>query len=111
MTWPLLFFTKIAQHLSKFGKFFAMILAFFLWLIDFIEMVITATISQIVASIESLDLSQFSNISLTSIEYISYANAVLPITEFVVLFTAYVTAWLTVVIIRWIKSFVPTVSN
>jgi hypothetical protein len=108
---PLIFLANVAKYLAKSGKFVAIALAFILWLVDFIEVVITATIQQVVAAFQSLDLSTFSNVSLVAIDYIAYANAVLPISEFVVLFVAYMTAWLTVVIIRWIKSFVPTLAN
>jgi len=111
MHWPVIFFNNIINYLAKYQKFCAAVFAFLLWAVGFIDMFIRATIQQIVDAFLSIDTEAFSNVSLSLIEWIGYANAILPLSEFVVLMVAYSTAWLTVIIVRWIKSFVPTIAN
>lgn len=93
------------------GGFLAAIVTFVVWITEIIDMAISAVLNQIVEAFNSLDLSAFQSVSLASLEYIGYANAILPVSEFVVLLSLYVTAWLTIIIIRWVKSFIPTVAN
>jgi hypothetical protein len=111
MAWPIFYFTKLASGASKHSTLIAALVAFFLWITDVITNTIVAVLEQIAALIISLDVSSFQDVSLASIEYIGYINAFFPVSEFVVLVTLYTVAWVTVILIRWIKSFVPTVAN
>lgn len=111
MIYPLIWLGKAAQHLSKNSKVAAFGAGFVAWITGFIDGLITATIEQLYHFFQNIITDQFTDITLTTIDYIAYANAVLPLSEFVVLMGIYVTAWVTVICIRWVKSFVPTVAN
>lgn len=111
MIWPIIFFSKIVNALAKNSKWVALITAFLIWVNDLIDKTVTFVMSQLLDLIASIDVSSLQNVSLSGLEYIGYANAIFPISEAVTLSTTYVTAWLIVIIIRWVKSFVPTLAN
>lgn len=115
MIFPLLFFVKVAQALANNSKYVAIAIAFLLWITNVIDVLITTSIAQTVNAFANLNSQTFGTTGgttdLNSIEYIGYANSALPIAEFLVLSTLFVTAWVTVISIRWLKSFIPTVAN
>jgi hypothetical protein len=111
MIWPQEFFFKLMRHLAKNSKFIASAFAFCLWVKGLIDQAVIIVISQIKQAIDTLDLAVFSNVNLGGVSMIGVANAILPISEFVTVLGVYLTIWSTVIIIRWIKSFVPTVAN
>lgn len=104
-------FFKLMRHLAKNSKWVASAFAFCLWVKGLIDQAVLVVISQITQAINSLDLGAFTNVNLAGVSMIGVANAILPISEFVTLLAVYLTIWSTVIIIRWIKSFVPTVAN
>lgn len=111
MIWPVIFFSKVANALAKNGRFVALFVAFIAWATSLIDAIVNVVLTQIRDAILSIDVSAFQSVSIASLEWIGYANAILPVSEFVILLGLYVTAWLTVILIRWIKSFVPTIAN
>ena len=75
------------------------------------DSMVAAVLNYALAQINALDTSAFSNAAFASVAGISYANAVFPLSEAISIWTALGTACGIVIVIRWIKSFVPTVSN
>ena len=57
------------------------------------------------------DLGGLQNANFATLDFISYVNAVFPLSEFVGLMTIYGLAWTTLICIRWAKSFIPTIAN
>ncbi len=57
------------------------------------------------------DIVRMGSANFATLDYISYVNGVLPLAELVGLFTTYTALWLLIITIRWIKSFIPTMSN
>jgi hypothetical protein len=110
-SWFLQFSVDLASWAGKYLKLILMIFTFILWITNLVDLAITAVFSQIINYISSLDVSAFTNVSLSSIEFVGYVNAIIPVSEFVVLMGLYFSAWLLVILIRWIKSFVPTIAN
>lgn len=109
--WPLVFFGKVLNHLGRFSRGWLILTTFLLWFFGVIEKCVKTVIEQIGVLIESLSFDQMGNADFTIIDGIGYVNAVFPLTEFIGYVTIYATAWLIVIIVRWIKSFVPTVAN
>ena len=56
-------------------------------------------------------ISTFGNVSLSSIPGIGYVNAVIPLSEMVALLVTFYSLWLLIILIRWVKSFIPTIAN
>lgn len=102
---------KAAEILGKIAPIAGTILGFIAWLYNLIEVVIIGTIDFITAKLAEIDTSAFSNANFASLQWIGYLNAVFPLSEYLAILSAYYIAWGVVVLIRWIKSFVPTVAN
>jgi hypothetical protein len=62
-------------------------------------------------ALQSVNVSGFGNASFAIIQGIGYVNAIFPLAEILIILTAYYTAWISVISIRWVKSFIPTVAN
>jgi hypothetical protein len=111
MIWPIFFFSKVASSLSKHVKWLAVVTAFITWILGLIEWAVKTVCMQISNALASINVDAFQNVALASLDWISYANAVVPISEFATLFGLFCTAWLTVILVRWVKSFIPTIGN
>jgi hypothetical protein len=86
--------------------------AFLILLTDMIQVCVSTLISElakIFAIIPSLD--SLKNITFSTIPFIGYVNAMIPLSEFIALMVIYFTAWSIVIVFRWIKSLIPTASN
>ena len=81
------------------------------WIFDIGERVIAGGLNYAINQLSAMDTSAFSNASFGVIAGIGYANAVFPLAEFASIWTAVFTAAGLVLLIRWIKSCIPTVSN
>lgn len=81
------------------------------WGYNIVEMLIVGSLNAIYNQIISLDLSAMASADFAGWVYIGYVNAIFPLSECVALLGAFYTAWLTVILIRWVKSFIPTMSN
>ena len=75
------------------------------------EHVVSAGLNFAVNQVSALDTSAFSNAAFALVAGIGYANAVFPLSEFVNIWTSVFTAAGIVLVIRWVKSFIPTVAN
>jgi hypothetical protein len=100
--------SKMATH----GKGIALGLAWLIWICEIIQTCVTSLASKF-AELFGLSgsFSSFQNINFSGLQLIGYVNAIIPLSEFVGLMTIYVTAWTLVIIFRWVKSLMPTVSN
>jgi hypothetical protein len=109
--WPLEFFAKLLDYCAKHVRWIGLAMAFLAWVTGFIKACITDTLTRLSGYLDAINLDNFQNVSFATLELVGYANAIVPISEFITLMTAYLVAWLTVITVRWIKSFVPTVAN
>lgn len=102
---------KASEILGKHAKFVATLVAFVAWVYDLIDRLIGAALSGILDLLHGVDLSSFQKAAFTTVENIGLVNGIIPLSETLTVFQAYFTAWGVVVLIRWIKSFIPTVAN
>lgn len=109
--WPTSFFWKVLTHLSNHTKGWAIFVGFLAFITGGIPALVTSAISWMANELINLTWSELMNADLSTIEYIGYVNAVLPVTEFVYLLGVYCTAWAVVIMVRWVKSLIPTASN
>jgi len=78
---------------------------------DLGESMVAGGLNYLLAQVDALDTSAFSNASFATVVGIGYGNAVFPLDEAVTIGTALALACGTIVTIRWVKSVIPTVSN
>lgn len=78
---------------------------------DLGEKMLAGGLNLAISTLSSIDTSAFSNVSFAGVAAIGYANAVFPLDEMISIWTAVASGCLSVVTIRWVKSFIPTVSN
>lgn len=86
-------------------------LSFILFITNVFTILVFGALDAIATALDSLDTSQFGGASFAVIAGIGYVNAIFPLAEILIVLTAYYTAWLIVIGVRWVKSFIPTVSN
>ncbi len=103
--------SRVGESALKAIPFFGSAFGFVVLILDIGERVLVAGINFATSSVNAIDTSAFSNVSFAAITGIAYANAVFPLSEFVSIWTAVFTAAGSVIVIRWVKSFIPTVSN
>ena len=111
MIWPIIFFSKILNHLGRFSAAWAMFCGFLAWILGVIDALVTVVMDQLTALFNSFSTSGLGNVNFATVENIGLVNALFPLSEFITMCGIYVTAWVTVIIIRWVKSFVPTMAN
>lgn len=115
--WPVTLFQTIVNAIAKVGRGVAILIALLVWLNGIIEKCIAELFEAWLAAFDLLMTDGLTGggsagpVSLAAVEYIGYINAFLPVSEFVGLMSLYLTAWGTVIGIRWIKSLVPALSN
>jgi len=90
---------------------FGTLLGLIAYIYDLGETLFVGTLNLVISRLDAIDTSLFSNASFAAVYGIGYANAVFPLQEFVTMWIAIGVGCLSVVVIRWIKSFVPTVAN
>lgn len=108
---PILVLNVIVNYLAKHAKAAALVVAFLLWFNNFIEWIFNVVVAQLKELASSLDVAALQGASFANLEWIGYVNAVVPVSEFVTLGGVYTTAVIVIILIRWLKSFVPTLSN
>ena len=87
------------------------VLSFTLFVTNVFTILVWGALDAIASALSALDVSGFGNASFAIIQGIGYINAIFPLGEVLIVMTAYYTAWLTVITVRWVKSFVPTIAN
>ena len=85
-------------------------LSFILFVTNVFTILVWGALDAIAEALNTLDLSAFGNAQFTIIQGIGFVNAIFPLGEILIVMTAYYTAWITVISVRWIKSFVPTIA-
>jgi len=102
---------RVGESALKAIPFFGSAVGFIALIFDIGERVLVGGINFLISSVNSIDTSLFSNAAFGAVSGISYANAVFPLSEFVTIWTSVFTGAAAVLVIRWVKSFVPTVAN
>jgi hypothetical protein len=87
------------------------LVSFTLFVTNVFTILVWGALDAIATALGTLDLSGFGHASFAIIQGIGYINAIFPLGEVLIVLTAYYTAWGTVISVRWIKSFVPTIAN
>lgn len=100
-----------AQTLAKIVPGVATLLGFIAWLYNIVEIVLVSGIDYLTQKLAEIDTSSFSDANFNSLQWIGYLNAVFPLSEYLGILSAYFTAWGCVVLVRWVKSFFPTIAN
>lgn len=104
-------FNKAAQVLKNVSPVMLSILGIIAWWLNLVEIVVVGGIYTIAGVIDGLDVSAFKDASFAAFDYLGYANAVFPLSESFAALSAYAVAWGGVIMVRWIKSFIPTMAN
>ena len=104
------FWGKVLYWLSSAGKAAAVGGGVSLFFTDLVDNTFMGILEWVLGMLDQLDLAEFApNRGLiASIETI---NGIIPLSEFITMFAAYGVAWGIVLLVRWVKSFIPTVSN
>lgn len=102
---------EVSKILGRAVPFFASVVGFFTLIYDLGEQIVVGGLNYLLGLVSSIDTSAFSNASFATVAGIGYANAVFPLSEFVTIWTAVISAKLVVLLIRWVKSFIPTIAN
>jgi hypothetical protein len=103
--------SRLVQSATKALPFFGSSLGFIALLYDWGDKMLSTSLNYAIANVSAIDTSAFSNASFATVAGIGYANAVFPLEEFINIWVAVFTAAAIVLMIRWIKSFIPTVAN
>jgi len=111
LLWPVQYFGKLLQYASDNSSGIGLVIGALSFLTGFIPNLISSGMAYIAQRLTLLAIGELGNVNLAALDYVAYANAILPITEFVYLMGVYLVAWLVVISIRWVKSLIPTVSN
>lgn len=82
-----------------------------LFITNVFTMLVFGALDAMATALQTLDVSGFGNAQFAVIQGIGYVNAIFPLGEILIILTAYYTAWISVISIRWVKSFVPTIAN
>lgn len=114
-------FNSMVETGHKILKAVATVAAMTVWLSGLIMSVIAGMIDDLLARItefdastleaKGVDLESFANAAIASVHWIGYVNAIIPLTEMILLTGAYFTGWTALIALRWIKSFIPTIAN
>lgn len=76
-----------------------------------LALVLNTAIDSVMSLFDTIDTSVFDHCDFSTIEMISTVNSIFPVDEFITFAYAYFTAWVILLVIRWIKSVIPTVAN
>lgn len=112
--WPVVAFQFLITTVVKIGRTVAVVFALLAWFTGFIDTVVLSVFTSMGAIMQTIQpggLKPSGGVDFSALDYIGYVNAILPLSEFLGLMSIYVTAWMGVIVIRWSKSFVPTIAN
>ena len=102
---------KVGESAARLIPGIGTVVGFVTLIFDLGETMLAGGLNYLLTQINSMDTSAFSNASFALVVGIGYGNAVFPLDEAITIGTALATACGTIVVIRWVKSFIPTVSN
>jgi len=109
--WPWVWMGKILDYLAKHFTWIGFLMTFVMWITDCFDAIIGGGLDLMINKIAEMNMDSFQQASFSSLEGIQYINAVFPVTEFLQLSVAYCSLMVVVIALRWIKSFIPTISN
>jgi len=102
---------SVAKIIGKLTPFFGTVVGLVTLVYDLGTIIIVGGLNFLADRLDAIDTSAFSNAGFGLISSIGYFNAVFPLSEAIVVWTALLTAKLAIVVIRWVKSLIPTLSN
>lgn len=103
--------TAASNCLVKISRFAATGIGFAVAVVLWINSLFIGALNLLASKLATIDVSWLKPAALSSIQWIGYFNAIYPLSETAIMFGAYLTAWLVIIIVRWVKSFIPTVAN
>ncbi len=104
-------FSKVREVLEKVFPFVTSGLALLAWWYNIVAVALVGALHWIRNALNALDLSAFAPADFSAWPYIGVINAIFPLTESLALLGAYFTVWIAVIVVRWVKSFIPTLAN
>lgn len=107
---PILLLKKFLDGNAKAAKSFAILVAWLLWMFGIVQASVAA-LGDTITKFMALDMSAFYGVNFAGLDYIGVVNAIIPLSEFLALLSIYLTAWGLVIVLRWIKSIIPTMGN
>lgn len=98
------------------SKFIAPIFAFILWIVGLFESLVSSVMDSCALLIDEITgaMDSFGGADLSAsngMQVMSLVNTLFPLTEVLVLLGIYYSTWGLIIIIRWVKSFIPTLAN
>jgi hypothetical protein len=112
MALPTIFwFTKIGEYSARIIPFVATFLGFMAWCYNIVEILIVGSLNAIYNAIASLDISALGGADFAAWTYIGFVNAIFPLSEALAMLGAFYIAWISIIVLRWVKSFIPTMAN
>jgi hypothetical protein len=112
MALPTIFwFREVRDYVAKVVPFVASVLAFVAWCYNAIEVMIVAAFNTIKGKILSLDTSWMQSADFGVLDGIAVINSFAPVSETIGLLSALFAFKLVIYLVRWVKSFIPTVAN
>lgn len=102
---------EVSKILGKALPFFGSVVGFITLVYDLGEKMLVGGLNFFISQLNTIDTSMFSNASFASVAGIGYCNAVFPLSEAIAIWTALGACFVTILILRWVKSFIPTVAN
>lgn len=86
-------------------------LALLMWVTDMAKILVIAGFYSIFEMLSTIELDNLQEADLSTLEFIGVGNAIFPFAEMLALLVVYYTLWLNLIVFRWIKSFIPTLTN
>lgn len=103
--------SRVGESALKAIPFFGGAVGVMTWTLDVGEKLLAGGLNYAIDKVSAIDTSAFGNATFTAVGAIGFGNAVFPLSEFITIWTAVFTAAGSVLVIRWIKSFIPTMAN
>lgn len=103
--------SKVGESAARLIPVVGTITGFVTLIFDLGEKIVAGGFNFALERLDAIDTSAFANATYGAIAFIGYGNAVFPLDEAMSIGAALITACTTVAVIRWVKSFIPTLSN
>ncbi|MCW1921500.1 hypothetical protein OKA05_02980 [Luteolibacter arcticus] len=103
-------FNKVKDYAAKLLPLAATVIAFFAWFFNIVALVFVAGVDWITSTLNTIQLAG-GGAEFSVWPMIGLLNAIFPLAETLGILSAYFTFWAVIISVRWVKSFIPTLSN
>lgn len=105
---------KVFEWVWKMRTTLIVMMGFLLWVTKIIQTLVVAGFHSIFQMINDIDFNTIEQLEppeVANLELIGFVNALFPLAECMALLSIYYTLWLSIITLRWVKSFIPTIAN